>query len=112
MNLKKNGTGAQRINGGAGPNTCVTKTNKVLKVSMYEAHFCCTMRYAEGLLYYNQRKDWFSISDDEKETTDEYGRHFIGDRLLVQYKNKIVPIFSLNTIKKEEAENIELKVIY
>ena len=79
---------------------------------MYEAHFCCTMRYAEGLLYYNQRKDWFNISDDEKETTDEYGRHCIGDRLLIQYKNKIVPIFSLNTIKKEEAENIELKVIY
>ncbi len=41
---------AQRPNGGAGCDSCLYEGNKQLKVLMYEAYFCCTMRYAEGLL--------------------------------------------------------------
>lgn len=41
---------AQRSNGGAGCNTCVCgEGNNELKVAIYEAFFCCTMRLAEGL---------------------------------------------------------------
>ncbi|MCI8499970.1 MAG: hypothetical protein HFE28_05110 [Clostridia bacterium] len=42
---------AQRKNGGAGCETCLTEENGVLKVHMYEAFFCCTMRLANGLNY-------------------------------------------------------------
>lgn len=41
---------AQRPNGGAGCDSCLCESTKRLKVLMYEAFFCCTMRYAEGLL--------------------------------------------------------------
>lgn len=41
---------AQRPNGGAGCDSCLCEYNSELKVLMYEAFFCCTMRYAEGLL--------------------------------------------------------------
>ncbi len=41
---------AQRPNGGAGCDSCLTEGNAQLKTLMYEAYFCCTMRYAEGLL--------------------------------------------------------------
>ena len=41
---------AQRPNGGAGCDSCLCESEKELKVLMYEAFFCCTMRYAEGLL--------------------------------------------------------------
>ncbi|MBO5301189.1 MAG: hypothetical protein J6A81_03125, partial [Peptococcaceae bacterium] len=41
----------QRANGGAGTDTTVSTTTHVLKMSSYEAPFCCTMRLAEGLWY-------------------------------------------------------------
>ena len=40
---------AQRPNGGAGCDSCLHEGNSELKVVMYEAPFCCTMRIAEGL---------------------------------------------------------------
>jgi uncharacterized protein len=41
---------AQRSNGGAGCNTCAYgDQGNVLKVVIYEAFFCCSMRLAEGL---------------------------------------------------------------
>lgn len=39
----------QRKNGGAGCSTCAIDKKYVLKVFMYEAFFCCTMRLGEGL---------------------------------------------------------------
>ncbi len=38
----------QRDNGGAGCSTCAYEDNYKLKVFMYEAFFCCTMRLGEG----------------------------------------------------------------
>ena len=39
----------QRANGGAGCDTCLTETCNAMKVHLYEAYFCCSMRLAEGL---------------------------------------------------------------
>ncbi|MDY2914084.1 MAG: glycoside hydrolase family 127 protein [Candidatus Enteromonas sp.] len=40
---------AQRHNGGAGCNTCLTEEQRSMKGYLFEAFFCCTMRFAEGL---------------------------------------------------------------
>lgn len=40
---------AQRPNGGAGCDSCLCEHNDVFETKMYEAFFCCTMRYAEGI---------------------------------------------------------------
>ncbi len=42
---------AQRSNGGAGCNTCLYEDEKVIQGYLYEAYFCCTMRFAEGLRF-------------------------------------------------------------
>lgn len=39
----------QRDNGGAGCSTCAINEQYSLKMFMYEAFFCCTMRFSEGL---------------------------------------------------------------
>lgn len=101
----------QRENGGAGPNTCVTKGQGVLRISMYEAPFCCTMRYAEGLLEYHKNREMFAWDEAANVVTDELGRRFIDDRLLVTYNGETVPIFSCNDIPEGEAQEIYLKVI-
>lgn len=51
---------AQRDNGGAGTDSIVLDgVNEVLFAQMYEAHFCCTMRLAEGLRYLKDNKELF-----------------------------------------------------
>lgn len=42
---------AQRSNGGAGCNTCLIDHNHEIHGYLYEAFFCCTMRFAEGLRF-------------------------------------------------------------
>ena len=102
----------QRENGGAGPNTCVTKEQTVLKISMYEAPFCCTMRYAEGLLEYHNNRELFTFDEQATVFVDELGRRFIDDRLIVEYNQETTPIFSCNGIPEDEAKKIELKVVF
>lgn len=89
-----------RANGGAGPNSCVTKNQPYLSVSMYEAPFCCTMRYCEGLKFAKLFKSGlFPRSDSENDivadakciVVDEYGRVFMGDELLVIDENNAFP---------------------
>lgn len=89
-----------RANGGAGPNACVTKTQPYLSVSMYEAPFCCTMRYCEGLKFAKLFKsELFPRGDSENGivadakdiVVDEYGRVFMGDELLVIDENNAFP---------------------
>jgi len=101
----------QRENGGAGPNTCVTTSSPVLKISMYEAPFCCTMRYAEGLLEYKKNEDLFLWDGSKEIVTDEYGRRFIDDKLIVGYSGQEMPIFSCNTLTKDEALKITATII-
>ena len=102
----------QRQNGGVGPNTCVTPENPVLSVSMYEAPFCCTMRYADGLLCYTQNEALFTVTENDPESTDELGRHFLGDRLLVKTGSEIQPIFSCRDFDEAQARAFKLEVIY
>ena len=42
---------AQRSNGGAGCNTCLTESQSHVHGFIYEAFFCCTMRFPEGLRF-------------------------------------------------------------
>lgn len=100
----------QRENGGAGPNSCVTKGQGVLKISMYEAPFCCTMRYAEGLLEYARNEELYSWDAGAKVVSDDLGRKFIDDRMLVKNGDKLVPVFSCNTVPKDDALSVELTV--
>lgn len=101
----------QRKNGGAGPNTCVHEGQEVLKISMYEAHFCCTMRYAEGLLEYENNNIMFEWDPEAEVTVDDLGRRFVDDVLLVEYNGDTVPIFSCNNVDIDKAQAIELLVI-
>ena len=102
----------QRDNGGAGPNTCVTESSPILKISMYEAPFCCTMRYAEGLLEYSKNKSLFEWNGKAVETVDCFGRRFIDDKLQVKVGQKVLPIFSCNGLAKEQSEKLALEIIF
>jgi hypothetical protein len=102
----------QRDNGGAGPNSCVTSEQPILKMSMYEAPFCCTMRYAEGLYEYYRHESHFTFNPNAETVKDEYGRMFTDDVMLVKFKGKTVPIFSCNGIPRNEAEKLELYIFH
>lgn len=54
---------AQRNNGGAGCNTCLFDENNEVHGYLYEAFFCCTMRFAEGLRFAKKYAS-FSKNDD------------------------------------------------
>ena len=72
----------QRINGGAGPNSCVDTSRPILKIGMYEAEFCCSRRYPEGLYWqqkYQHIFEWHSTQPEK-----ENARYFVDDRLLVE----------------------------
>lgn len=114
----------QRENGGAGPNSCVTENQPYLKVFMYEAPFCCTMRYAEGLLWLVKNGELFA--EEEAGITFEAGRYFCGDKLLVSDETdafferkhfkadgkELIEIPSLIDTDKQRAEEIRLRVYF
>lgn len=79
-----------RINGGAGPNTCVTKDAPILKVSMWEAFFCCTMRYCEGLLFAHEYADLLEFDKDAKMKIEDDGRAYVDDVLLLKTKDSSI----------------------
>lgn len=101
----------QRSNGGAGPNTCVTETQPILKISMYEAPFCCTMRYAEGLLAYAKNQALFDWNSEAETITDELGRKFVDDKLLIRCEGEEQVLFSCNTLSQEQANALKLTVL-
>ena len=100
-----------RPNGGAGPNTCVTANAPVLKVSLYEAPFCCTMRYAEGLLEYAKNKTLFGWNAQAAPTTDEFGRTFIDDKLSVWRGEEFAPILGGYEYSETDIRAVEMRVI-
>ncbi|MBQ1943351.1 MAG: hypothetical protein II368_06905, partial [Clostridia bacterium] len=75
---------AQRPNGGAGTDTCVTANVPVLRSDMYEAFFCCTMRLSEGFLWANQYADLLAIPLTGQVKKDDCGRYMDGDLLYAQ----------------------------
>ncbi len=72
-----------RNNGGAGPNTCVTKEQSKLGVFMFEAPFCCSMHYVEALLEVKNLYGYYNYNGEEQ-TIDQKGRRFVGDVLVVK----------------------------
>lgn len=114
----------QRENGGAGPNSCVDEMRPYLKKEMYEAHFCCTMRYTEGLYWYEQNRELFDWQADWP--VKEGKRYFINDWLLVEDVSGSFPdeqiwqvdgkalirLPSLRSIPEAVTENVLLKVIF
>lgn len=102
-----------RSNGGAGTNTCVDENQKYLKVSeIYEAHFCCTMRYAEGLKYINEYKNiLYENYEDCKIVKDKQGRFFKGDMLLYLDEDKFLNIPKAYKISEEELKKLNFKII-
>lgn len=96
--------GAQRTNGGAGCNTCLVNDNKVLKVYLYEAYFCCTMRFPEGLKYAKQnlliRKDgkllvnFFEdfVYEDEDIEFSFVGNPYLDEKVIINVKKLAKPM--------------------
>lgn len=114
----------QRPSGGVGPNTCVDEKNPCLQISFYDAIQCCTMRYPEGLYWYEKYKELFYWEDGEPVLED--GRYYINDWLLVRDINGVFPeerhyeidgkqlirMPSLNNISEQEAKTACLQVIF
>lgn len=108
----------QRQNGGAGPNACVTKTQPYFGMKMYEAEFCCSMRYAEGLYRVSEFAEiLFSDNNEEKEITrEDLGgavRYFRGDRLLCSENGgKLKELPDVTAYSENELKNLRLKVVF
>ena len=98
----------QRKNGGAGPNTCVTIEQPILRISLYEAPFCCTMRYAEGLLEYTHNQTLFDWDKNAQVATDGYGRKFVDDKLLVMCDGEVEPLFSGHELEKNSDTSVQI----
>ena len=121
-----------RANGGAGPNTCVTKIQPFLAISMFEAPFCCTMRYCEGLKFARRFKEDLLRNGNDKNaadnaddvssapddiSVDEYGRVFKGDEMLVIDEEKKFPAAEKYVVNGREyikipalTENVDAKL--
>lgn len=105
----------QRQNGGAGPNACVTKTQPYFGMKMYEAEFCCSMRYAEGLYQISGFTDiLFNENDESKEITqDDYGRYFRGDHLLcAEDGGKLKELPDITSYSENELRKLRLKIVF
>lgn len=98
----------QRKNGGAGPNTCVTIEQPILRISLYEAPFCCTMRYAEGLLEYTHNQTLFGWNENAQVETDDDGRKFLDDKLLVMCDGEVEPLFSGHELEKNSDTSVQI----
>lgn len=114
----------QRINGGAGPNSCVDERRPYLKRGMYEAFFCCTMRYPEGLYWYDRNRQLFARAD--LPPVKEGNRYFVDDWLLAEDVSgsfpaektycvegrKLILLPSLGEVPEEDTEKVCLRVIF
>ncbi len=124
----------QRSNGGAGTDSCVTEDEAYLYTQKtYEAYFCCTMRFSEGLVCALQNKDiLFSNTElTDRVLKDEQGRYFCGDILLCEDVSEdgatdgyiseasfdvdgktLIPIISLYKLSEEKAKKVRLKILF
>ena len=102
-----------RPDGGSGSNSCVTKDEPILFVKSLQNSFCCNMRYAEGLLEFARDEDLLAWNEYAEETVDEYGRHFVDDRLIVLENGEKKPIWSCRDLPGYDGlKDIRLKIIY
>lgn len=102
----------QRDNGSAGTNKCVTAAQPVLRISGYEAPQCCTMRYAEALLCWHQNRELFTYEPFAPAVTEDDGRRFSDDRLIVRCDDEERPVFPCHAVPKEALGELKLEVLY
>ena len=119
----------QRDNGGAGTDTVVTKDSPwdYLKIQMYEAPFCCSMRLAEGLWYINENRDILYAEYEGKVGKNSKGiytdKDIIyaspSDELLKFAENitevdgiKLAPIIKYYRVPREISEKAYQKIIF
>lgn len=97
---------AQRKNGGAGCETCLYEGNDELKIHMYEAFFCCSMRFSDGLNYV--RKNLFLKKDNTIFALFALGGRYVSDECEFGYEydseNALVKI----TVERGRVENLVL----
>lgn len=118
----------QRPNGGAGTDTTISDTTDTLRADMYEARFCCTMRYAEGLWYITENKEMLYAEVAGEIAKDEKGRYCDGDIIYVEVApeferfagevkvvdgHRLVPLVPLYKTENEEVcKAIRQRVIF
>ncbi len=107
----------QRINGGAGPNSCVTVRNGVWEMRMYEAYFCCTMRTAEGLYRAGEALDLLLSEADadacRAPEQDGFGRWMCGDRLLCSINGgTLAALPDIMEVGEEELKTLRLQIVF
>ncbi|MDY2727382.1 MAG: glycoside hydrolase family 127 protein [Candidatus Onthovivens sp.] len=97
--------GAQRSNGGAGCNTCLKNEECIIKIHLYEAFFCCTMRLGEGLQYISSHL--FDENDDTIDVNllEESTLKSIDGELRIENS-----IYSSNDIKISNSTNKDLRI--
>ncbi|MBO4432858.1 MAG: hypothetical protein J5852_04930 [Clostridia bacterium] len=95
----------QRDNGGAGADTIVTDDSPwdSLKVYMYEAYFCCTMRLAEGLWYINENKALLYAEYLGEVKKDENGIYRDGDIIYALPDESLLP-YAEETVEVDKME--------
>lgn len=119
---------SQRPNGGAGTDTTVSDTTAELKASMYEAAFCCSMRFAEGLWYANENRDMLYAEVNGTPVKDSFGRYMDGDIIYAEIQpefekyaeepivadaHKLFPLINYYKLKDEnETMAVVQKVIF
>lgn len=120
---------AQRDNGGAGTDTLVTAGSPwtELYAQMYEAYFCCTMRFAEGLCYAKKNRDLLyaettgSVKRTENGTYEDgdilYGeanevlRPYAGDAVTVD-GHRLTPLVKFYKVPRAVMEQGRLKLLF
>lgn len=119
----------QRDNGGAGTDTLVTNDSpwNCLQSQTYEAHFCCTMRLAEGLWYINENKSLLYAETVGTVSKNENGIYCDGDIIyslpdasLLPYAEKTVnadgmllaPIVKYYRVPKEIIESAKQRILF
>ena len=119
---------AQRPCGGAGTDTTVSDKTHELKASMYEAPFCCSMRFAEGLWYVKENSDMLYAEVCGEVKKDSYGRYMDGDLIYAEIQpefekyadepkyvdgHKLFPLISYYKLKdRDECTAVCQKVIF
>lgn len=119
----------QRSNGGAGTEAlvCEGSGNTSLKIQLYEAFFCCSMRLAEGLCYINNNRDHLYAELSGCITKDDNGIYSDGDIIyctaeegFLHYADdvitldnlKLFPIIKMWRVPFGVDKEIEMKILF
>lgn len=94
-----------RDNGGVGTSKTVYEDNAYTGMgSHYEAAFCCTMRYCEGLVAIDKDRELLSYDQNAEAVIDEKGRKIRDDAIIVkdETNGREFPIFELAFQEKND----------